>query len=187
MERIIFYFSFCVAMLAVVEVFLERKFFIPKKSEGEFRCIYFCRPTPYLRFKGKPYQVIAFERDREHIYVSVRIKNGLVMHFLMFYDSLWEGFYFVHSIETYSKLCKLDIDFKIPFDKLSEDNIVFDSFILTEFDLEDIKNYADFGIDASIFNEIKMAKKVAIEAVKENERQAKEREFKRTTFDVREI
>lgn len=174
-------------MLAVVETFLERKFFIPKQSKGKSRCMYFCRPTPYLRFRGKPYQVIAFERDKEHIYVSVRIKNGLVMHFLMFYDSLWGGFYFTYSIETYSKLCKLDIDCKIPIKKLSENNIVFDSFILTEFELEDIKNYANFGIDAAIFSEIKKANEVAIEAVKENERQAKRRELKQTTFDVSKI
>ena len=163
-------------MIAWIIVKLYEFLFIPQHSEVEkYRCEYTCRKTPRLRFWGADNKIISYERDREHIYVSVRVQNGLVVHFLMFYDSMWELFFHEHAVETIERISSISLKEEL-YARLYDENPLIYNFVNVKFKLEDIDNSEELGIDERIFAKIAKAQEVAVAAVIDDLKQAQQKQ-----------
>lgn len=155
---------------------LIRFLFVPTYSEVEqYRCEYTCRKTPRLRFWGKENSIISYERDGEHIYVSILVQNGFVVHFLMYFDNMWDLFFFEHAVETFERMSSMSIKEGL-YARLYDVNPLIYNFTNVKFKLEDILNREELGIDERIFAKIAKAQEVAVAAVVDDLKQAQQKQ-----------
>lgn len=86
--------------------------------------------------------------DKSHIYISVRIQKGVVIHFLTCEEM--EGNYYDCAIEKWGNMHHIKIDWfgnGVQF-RSSED-------IKNDFEISAIKDYKEMGINTQNFSKIK--------------------------------
>ena len=140
-----------VVVVAIALVAYKLFFFVSSQESGSNRD-YFIPLTPCFYYFGKPLKILAFEMDGQHIYVSVRVKRGIVIHFHTSYDYMWNLNSQICCIEKWGNMYMLNVDW---FGKGATFRNSAD--IVKNFNISAIKNYKNMGINEQNFQKIKNA------------------------------
>jgi hypothetical protein len=157
MKYLLFLFYVVIAIWVIYICFCHKS-----STDGAY---YKIRRTPLFYFFGAPYRIVRSEIEGSLTYISVRIDRGIVISFLVYPDG--DGWYCIDcQIEKWFIMYDLDIR---SFSKKGQFRSPDD--ISSNFKIDEIRNYQDFGMTDQDFEKIKKSLVVAAKHVEEKKKQ----------------